>query len=335
VRAPATNWLVALVVGLALLPSCWRTSAPDGYATPDADADADTDTDADADTDGDSYTDTDTDTDTDSDTDTDTDSDTDTDTDTGTGDDCVDADEDWWCEEFDCDDEDPDVNPDAVEVPDNGIDDDCDGETDEPLDTDSGTGLDTGSDTGPPDCVLGEYAGDYDIEHPWDFADIAGYTSISGDLLIACDDCTDVDDLICLTSVGGYLWIGDVMSCGEDQPCYGNALLENLDGLASVTGTVQWLGIVLSPSLTDISGLLGLTAVEGTFEISGNDLLPDLDGLAGITSVTGNMHIWDNESLPYCEICDLLEQLTDFTDLGYLAGNLDDDCWTDSALDCP
>jgi hypothetical protein len=37
----------------------------------------------------------------------------------------------YFAEEDDCDDDDADVNPDAVEVPDNGMDDDCDGEIDE------------------------------------------------------------------------------------------------------------------------------------------------------------------------------------------------------------
>jgi hypothetical protein len=55
-------------------------------------------------------------------------------------------DEDWWCEELDCDDSDPDVNPGADEVPDNGIDDDCDGYTDEE-EPDTGTDIDTDSDT--------------------------------------------------------------------------------------------------------------------------------------------------------------------------------------------
>lgn len=42
----------------------------------------------------------------------------------------VDADEDGYFEGEDCDDEDPAVHPGAEEVPDNGIDDDCDGTID-------------------------------------------------------------------------------------------------------------------------------------------------------------------------------------------------------------
>ena len=80
----------------------------------------DTGGESDADTDTDSDTDTDTDTDTDSDTDTDTDSDTDTDTGP------IDADADGYPADIDCDDADPAVNPGAVEVCGNGVDDNCD-----------------------------------------------------------------------------------------------------------------------------------------------------------------------------------------------------------------
>ena len=81
----------------------------------DADTDADTDADSDADTD----------TDTDSDSDTDTDSDTDSDTDTDT--DVDDVDGDGWSTPEDCDDNDPDVHPGAIEACGNDVDDNCDG----------------------------------------------------------------------------------------------------------------------------------------------------------------------------------------------------------------
>jgi hypothetical protein len=125
----------------------------DSDSDSDTDSDTDTDTDSDTDTDTDSDTDTDTDSDSDSDTDSDTDTDTDSDTDadTSTGEDCIDEDDDWWCAPLDCDDDDPDVHPLALEDTTNGIDDDCDGVTDEEPDT---GGLDT--DTGPieQDCSV-------------------------------------------------------------------------------------------------------------------------------------------------------------------------------------
>ena len=48
-----------------------------------------------------------------------------------TGDPCTDNDSDGSCEEYDCDDNNPDVSPRKTEVDGNSVDDDCDGETDE------------------------------------------------------------------------------------------------------------------------------------------------------------------------------------------------------------
>jgi hypothetical protein len=105
----------------------------------DTDADTDTGTDSDTDTDTDTDTGSDTGSDTDTDTGTDTGSETDTDGDAGTdtGSDtgsevvCVDMDSDSWCLPFDCDDGDPTVHPEADEILDSGVDEDCDGEIDE------------------------------------------------------------------------------------------------------------------------------------------------------------------------------------------------------------
>jgi hypothetical protein len=49
-------------------------------------------------------------------------------------------DSDGWCLPFDCDDDNPQVNPGVSEIPDNEVDDNCDGQTDEVSDTDTDTG---------------------------------------------------------------------------------------------------------------------------------------------------------------------------------------------------
>lgn len=49
----------------------------------------------------------------------------------------VDGDSDGWLYQWDCNDSDSEISPDAIEVPDNGVDDDCDSYTDEVEDTDT------------------------------------------------------------------------------------------------------------------------------------------------------------------------------------------------------
>ena len=103
------------------------------------------------------------------------------------------------------------------------LDGDAGPDTDTDTDTDSDSNSDTDTDTGPVECNLGEYNGDFNIETQSDFATLAGYTSISGHLKIDCPSCTDLDELICLTSVGWRLSIS------------WNDTLTNLDGLSSIT----------------------------------------------------------------------------------------------------
>jgi hypothetical protein len=130
--------LTAALLAAALF-ACESGDQTFGSADGDTDTDGDTDGDTDADGDADGDGDGDTDTDADGDTDTDADADTDSDSDSDADPPCIDEDEDWWCLPFDCDDGDPGINPEIVEVLGNDVDDDCDGLTDEEPSTDTGT----------------------------------------------------------------------------------------------------------------------------------------------------------------------------------------------------
>ena len=91
------------------------------------------------------------------------------------------------------------------------------------MENDAGGDTDTDSDSDIADCAQGEYSGAFTIDMQSDVAVLAGYTSISGNLRIDCPSCTDLSELICLTSVGGDLWI------------YDSDALTNLEGLRGIT----------------------------------------------------------------------------------------------------
>ncbi|HUT78354.1 MAG TPA: MopE-related protein [Polyangia bacterium] len=133
-------FLLAVSLSAMALATCESGDTTFVPADGDSDADSDGDADGDGDTDSDGDADSDTDGDGDTDSDSDGDADSDSDADTDSDPDCVDQDSDWWCVPFDCDDTDPDVNPGEIEIPDNDIDDNCNGVTDEEVDTGGYTG---------------------------------------------------------------------------------------------------------------------------------------------------------------------------------------------------
>jgi hypothetical protein len=189
----------------------------------------------------------------------------------------------------------------------------CGDDDDGPLDegTDGGTG-----------CNLGEYGGDFTISEQSDGVTLAGYTSISGELRIECPSCADLSELICLTSVGGDLYI-----CG-------NPALTNLDDLSAVTSVGGHLIVGDNNVLANLNGLSAITSTGGNLSIYENGALTDLDALSGITSVGENLWINQNGNLPDCEACELLAQLTVAPNQITVVDNLDDAC-TPVPANCP
>jgi hypothetical protein len=208
-------------------------------------------------------------------------------------------------------------------IGDGGADTDTDTGTD--MDTDSDTDTDTNTDTdtgtGPIECNLGEYSDSMEISTQSDVATLAGYTSVSGDLKINCPSCTDLGELICLTSVDGLFEIED------------NVALANLDGLGGIT-SVDGLGIYDNTALTNLDDLSGVTSLVGGLTIFGNATLTNLDGLSSVTSLGNIFLVFYNDVLPDCEACDVLGQLTSGPVAIGVHDNLDDTC-TPVPANCP
>jgi hypothetical protein len=176
---------------------------------------------------------------------------------------------------------------------------DSDTDTDTDSDSDTDTDTDTDSDT---DCTLGAYSGGFMINSQSDVATLAGYTLIFGDLYIECPSCTDLSELICLTSTGGDLSIRD------------NAALINLDGLSALYSVGGWVWIE-DNALSNLDGLSALISVGGE-------------------SLAGGLVINSNPALPDCEVCDLLDQITYGPTSTNVEDNLDDAC-TPVPTNCP
>jgi hypothetical protein len=108
------------------------------------------------------------------------------------GDGPVDEDGDLYAAGFDCDDQDPSVNPGATEIPGNGIDDDCDASTPDEVDTDSAT---TPTDTGVPiDDDEDGWSANEDCNDN-DASVFPGQDEICDDIDQDCDDIIDEDAL--------------------------------------------------------------------------------------------------------------------------------------------
>jgi len=198
---------------------------------------------------------------------------------------------------------------------------DVDTDADTDTDVDSDSDADTDPDTGDEIVCTGEtWYGDVYIEHDEELEALRGYAATNGDLNISCDDCADIDDLVCLEEVGDSL----VINAPE---------LTNLDGLSSLAevGAQQDLGAFIikdNEKLADLGGLSSLTRIGNLLEITRNPLIEDLDGLAQIQRDEDEgmlmLTISQNESLENVDGLSWVGQLSELSiNNNYSLGDLD------------
>jgi hypothetical protein len=196
-----------------------------------------------------------------------------------------------------------------------------------------------------------------------------GYTRVTGNVTITCPNCVSLEELGCLWSIGGDLSISQNNSLealdlglldhvGGSLYYYRNPLVTTLD-LARLRGVGSWLTIrgndalqaITAGRLLAIGGdvsidendaldtidLGGAQTITGDLTIGGNPALPDLDGLAALIFLGGSLDVTHNDDLPYCEVCELLDQLVGFAGEVICSSNLVDECWNGDAeaLECP
>ena len=87
--------------------------------------------------------------------------------------------------------------------------------------------------------------------------------------------------------------------------------ITNLNGLSELTSVGGYLSIGDNDALTNVDGLAALTSVGGPLEIYNNDALTNVDGLAALTSAWGYLLITNNDALMWC--CGLYPLLTSGT----------------------
>jgi hypothetical protein len=160
-----------------------------------------------------------------------------------------------------------------------------------------------------------------------DLSGVSGLTSIGASLVIRNNDLlTHLDDFSALTSVAASMSITDndgltsisglsgIVGFTSALSIRNNASLPDLQGLFAVS-TLNGLIIDDNPSLVNIDGLSGLTAVGNAFAdllIDNNAVLTNLDGLASLIAVNADLRITNNPSLASCSsLAALLDQTDD------------------------
>ncbi len=193
------------------------------------------------------------------------------------------------CAPVDCDDTNPAVYPQAVDLQGDGTDSDCDG------DDDCGYG--------PP------FQGWLAIDSVQDMRGFCrNFRSTTGDVTI--EDVTDADDLSDLSCL---------CAVGEDLLIRGNNIT-SLAGLEGLTGVMPgYVDIYDNPNLEDFTALSGITGVTGELFVSGQNTGIGPTTLSGLRSIrnAGALIIggWPLESLSGLDALESIDTVAEFSDL--------------------
>jgi len=115
-------------------------------------------------------------------------------------------------------------------------------------------------------------------------------TSVQGNLFIQCNGVLQNVNGLNIQSVGGRVYIGG------DNSTYTNLLLQNLDGLSSLTSIGGDLAIKNNTVLSSI-GLGSLSSVGGGLYVANNNALTNVNGLSSLTNVGGYLNFIHNAAL--------------------------------------